>query len=401
MGEIYSNKEKSLEQEINPDNWANSTNPQEHNSKNFRYLVHAFNPSAQTGLRLASIQIEKDNRFKEAQSKELVNLFCNPDQINERLSISCSLINQNHLITWGDAGLIIDAPLDAVLITSAKDVGTANHNSTLLTQQINSSKIKSPDQILADTKESDYNEIVIKGGGLKLKGFFIKVYSDTKEPLNEALAKNMKLAADTMALPCVSIEVKPEINFNCFQNQEEYTFHHGEFHLSLPKEKNPKNSILCFDRTKLNYFPSEKTFLNICKNYLNQLGLTQEEATDLYNYYSNERTKLKINFDAQSNIRVECLIGEEKETYKFTINKYNTSYDNIWLADQNFSLNLVSNSISQDFNSFNNINLGSLDKMHQYIKTKLKIENKTELGDDIDNLFIMHKHRIITQNRFH
>ncbi len=168
--------ENSMEKQYNG-GWSESTNPREHNPDNYRYLVHAFNLTAKNRLAIANISSYINNPELAKSATEVVDIYKNPNQIQERLSISCSLINQDKNVTWGDSGLILENN-NRPYITSNQDAVVINHNSQLLEQQSKNNYIQTPEAILFQTNSETYNEIVIQGNGTRIVGVFAKVNED-------------------------------------------------------------------------------------------------------------------------------------------------------------------------------------------------------------------------------
>jgi hypothetical protein len=173
------------------------TNPQNHNSTNFRYIVHA--------LRLA----EGPPPGAQATWTPANSILNNPNETLEGWSaISCSVIDQSHPSTFRSAGLILDVPPENILTTSPGDQFFPNRtgmvmppwahtpalrleaNGELLTsiQQIDNEYggVRTPSEILARTgSNTQYNEIVVCGSShfialpganksVKVTGLFLK-----------------------------------------------------------------------------------------------------------------------------------------------------------------------------------------------------------------------------------
>jgi hypothetical protein len=151
------------------------------------------------------------NEQGESTGNQSVNLYNNPERLNERISISMSLIDQDYLGTWGQAGLIIEAPTENIVITSEQDNGTANSNYTILVKARQQTPIVSGDELLKSSCYG-YNEVVavssIDGGGeLKLAGFFYKT-NRRGEPLDYSTYAKMKIHSNRLKLPLVPIQEK-------------------------------------------------------------------------------------------------------------------------------------------------------------------------------------------------
>jgi hypothetical protein len=71
----------------------------------------------------------EDNR------RQAIDILKNPKEINQRISLSTSLIEKDGKNkTWGHAGYIISVPRDDVISTSTSDKGSSNSNYNKLIQ---------------------------------------------------------------------------------------------------------------------------------------------------------------------------------------------------------------------------------------------------------------------------
>lgn len=184
--------------------WGNVTDPTEHNPNNFRYLVYGINPAAR--LTMPGLHTPKDIDKKDGD--QTINIADSPERIAERVSLSCSLIDQNHTGTWGNAGIIVESPTTNVIMDGAEDLGAISENKEMLLKQAEGRKLIPPDELLSSSSRTSYNEIVIlaenKGQKVKLGGFFVKVTEDGK-PLDDHLAMIFKEHATRLNLPLVFI----------------------------------------------------------------------------------------------------------------------------------------------------------------------------------------------------
>lgn len=82
--------------------WGQATDPSQHNPDNFRYLVHAFNPCARgNALILNNLVTQDEGTVNDEAGDQSIDVFKEPERINERVSLSMSLIDQDHTATWG------------------------------------------------------------------------------------------------------------------------------------------------------------------------------------------------------------------------------------------------------------------------------------------------------------
>src|SRR3990167_10350893 len=76
--------------------WGDVTNPENHNASSFRYLVHTFSPSG----KITALSVLHSGSAPEIptyqKGDQSVNLLGQPERINDRVSLSMSLIDQDH-----------------------------------------------------------------------------------------------------------------------------------------------------------------------------------------------------------------------------------------------------------------------------------------------------------------
>ncbi|MFZ5392173.1 MAG: hypothetical protein ACOZAR_03160 [Patescibacteria group bacterium] len=213
MKSIIENSEHTIEKINNP--WGETTDPNKHNPEKFRYLVHAFNPASAINMMQMNIIVQEKyshHIFDKKDGDQSINLFCQPERLTQRVALSCSLIDQNHVATWGRAGIILEADQKNVCISQPKDCGSMVMSKNLLLQQALQKTFYYPDQLLQHCNPHQYNEVVVLANHnnqkIRLAGFFIKVDEDD-EPIDEGLASKMSLHAYRLHLPLVKI---PEFN---------------------------------------------------------------------------------------------------------------------------------------------------------------------------------------------
>lgn len=201
---------KQIENISNFEPWGGVTNPREHNPEKFRYLIHAINPMATVTMGLIGAVTLMDNPAPNADTGEgdqTVNLYSEPERLAERVALSCSLVDQDHTKTWGEAGLIVEALPGNVLVTSAKDVGAIASTKEVENLRREYSLLTA-EQLLQQTGAGSYNEVVVvaskEGAKVKLAGFFYKVTSDGK-PFDKSLYQQMKAHASRLNLPLIPI----------------------------------------------------------------------------------------------------------------------------------------------------------------------------------------------------
>jgi len=189
--------------------WGGVTDPSLHDPKNFRYLVHAINPFSQMNALTITLYDARDGiKYDEAWGDQKISMYDQPERLAERVSLSMSLIDQDHTGTWGEAGLIVEAPEHNVVLTSESDAGAHNNNLDFLMTQADKKGVMAGGDLLRYSSPSSYNEVVAvanrDGSELKLKGFF---YKATKggDPYNKQLANRIQMHATRLGLPVIAV----------------------------------------------------------------------------------------------------------------------------------------------------------------------------------------------------
>lgn len=102
--------------EDEPVHWGQTTDPDQHNPDNFRYLVHAFNPYARgNALILNNLVTQDEGTVTDEVGDQSIDVFKEPERIDERVSLSMSLIDQDHTATWGGVLALSWLPLNRAL----------------------------------------------------------------------------------------------------------------------------------------------------------------------------------------------------------------------------------------------------------------------------------------------
>lgn len=323
--------------EDEPVYWGQTTDPSQHNPDNFRYLVHAFNPCARgNALILNNLVTQDEGTVNDEAGDQSIDVFKEPERINERVSLSMSLIDQNHTATWGGAGIIVAAPESSVVLTSPTDAGALNSYRDRLIAQGQSRGILSPDEILGRSSPSMYNEIVALGqSGLKAVGFFYKVNSQ-RYPINVDLTTAMYRLGGRMDLPVVGIPSEKEnpyaenkvIRFTSAESGEEEElriFFDGRCYCVTESSSKPKYRAVDGD-TGITSFPSPEKFEAAIGFALRTGEIGEDEANQILEDYRTadiERQTPTAYFDKDGEIdRVECLQGYGEREVKLNINRH-------------------------------------------------------------------------------
>jgi hypothetical protein len=172
-------------------------------------LVHAFHPlSKDTQPMMAMGEKGVDPEYNQRQA---IDILENPTKINQRVSLSTSLIEKDGKNkTWGHAGYIISVPRDDVISTSTSDNGSLNSNYNKLIQlqeeNIRGRKILTPDELYKLSSEFLYNEVLVFAKNAKIVGCFVKIGPDGK-PIDEELAKKVRQVAKNLSVECMDIKI--------------------------------------------------------------------------------------------------------------------------------------------------------------------------------------------------
>ena len=321
--------------EDEPVYWGQATDPVKHNPDDFRYLVHAFNPFARgNALILNNLVTQDEGTVTDGAGDQSIDVFKEPERIDERVSLSMSLIDQNHTATWGDVGIIVAAPESSVVLTSPTDAGAINSNEGRLVAQSQSRGLLSPDQLLERGSPRTYNEVVALGrSGLRAVGFFYKVDS-RKKPVDSGLAANMLGLGSRTGLPVVEI---PEKNIYTENKVVRYTYMDSsrgeELRIFLggmcycaPKSKGDLGFRVVEGDTLKWYFPSPEKFEAAVGFALRTGEIGEAEANQILEDYRTadiERQTPTAYFDKDGEIdRVECLQGYGEREVKLNISRH-------------------------------------------------------------------------------
>jgi hypothetical protein len=204
--------------------WGGVTSPAEHDPAAFRYLVHAINPYSRVNAMTTMALDHKDGiSYDPAWGDQSISMAEQPERVAERVSLSMSLIDQDHPATWGPAGLIIAAPPENIILTSESDAGAHNNNLTFLLEQAVKHGVTDGDALLEQTGSRRYNEVVglakRDDAHLQLQGFFYKVTSKG-EPYDATVADMMRGHANRLGLPLIAIHEPGAYGQNRVQTED-------------------------------------------------------------------------------------------------------------------------------------------------------------------------------------
>jgi hypothetical protein len=194
-----------------PSGWDQSfSDPRKHDPKAFRYLVHGLQDVYSRILQLQALFTLK-GKFDSTQH---VDLSETPGLVRQRKVISASVIDQNHLSTFGGAGLILSCPVENVIDLSHQDLGTNFANPDTILARPRAS-LPALDQILEKTGKgaTAWNEVRLTGttdfGEVGVVGYWIKV-DERGKPQSPEIAKRMRELANSKSFPLITFVVASE-----------------------------------------------------------------------------------------------------------------------------------------------------------------------------------------------
>lgn len=325
------NQDSSCIHEDEPVYWGQTTDPSQHNPDNFRYLVHAFNPFS---LFNAIYISKKTGASNDEVRRQSIDLRIRPEEIDERVSVSMSLIENGHTATYGSSGIIVQAPESSVVLTSPTDAGVLNSYRDRLITQGQSRGLLSPDQLLECSSPHTYNEVIALGrSGLRAVGFFYKVDS-RKKPVDSDLAANMLGLGRRTGLPVVEIPKEniytenKVVRYTCMDSsrREELRIFLGGMCYCAPKSKGDLGFRVVEGDTLKRHFPSPEKFEAAIGFALRTGEIGEDEANQILEDYRTadiERQTPTAYFDEDGEIdRVECLQGYGEREVKLNINRH-------------------------------------------------------------------------------
>lgn len=325
------NQDSSCIHEDEPVYWGQTTDPSQHNPDNFRYLVHAFNPFSLVNAIYIS---KKTGASNDEVRRQSIDLQIRPEDIDERVSVSMSLIENGRTATYGSGGIIVQAPESSVVLTSPTDAGVLNSYRDRLITQGQSRGLLSPDQLLERGSPHTYNEVVALGrSGLRAVGLFYKVDSRRK-PVDSDQAANMLSLGRRTGLPVVEI---PKENIYTENKVVRYTYMDSsrgeELRIFLggmcycaPKSKGDLGFRVVEGDTLKWYFPSPEKFEAAVGFALRTGEIGEAEANQILEDYRTadiERQTPTAYFDEDGEIdRVECLQDYGEHEVKLNISRH-------------------------------------------------------------------------------
>ena len=331
------NQEVTNTSKAEPAYWGQTTDPCRHNPDDFRYLAHAFNLYARgNALIINNLVTQDEGTVTDEVGDQSIDVFKEPERIDERVSLSMSLIDQDHTATWGGAGIIVAVPESSVVLTSPTDAGVPNSHRDHLIAKGRSMGILSPDEILECSSPIKHNEIVALGqSGLKAIGFFYKVDS-RNNPINVGLMTAMRQLGGRMGLPVVGISNEKENPYaenkvirstsaESGGEEELRIFFDGRCHYIVESNDKPKYRAVDGD-TGLTHFPSPERFTAAIDFALCTGNMSEAEAEQIledYNAVDIERRTPTAYFDENGELdRIEYSEGYNNYESRLFLNRY-------------------------------------------------------------------------------
>lgn len=319
------NPEK-IERELQP--WGDITDPKQHSPAKFRYLIHAINPMATSTMAMVGISVMKDDprAINKEEGDQTINLFSQPERLDQRVALSCSLVDQDHHGTWGRAGLIIETPQENVLITDSSDVGAIVMSRKNLLEQARKRHLLTADQLLQQTYSSSYNEVVVlannEGKKVVLAGFFYKTTEDGT-PMDEALYRKMSMHAQRLNLPLIPItEPNPYKENKITHTDERFSVQFGGKLYTL--QGLPEWQFKAYGQSGFSVFASPDEMQQVF-NYLRVNNVDEQEIEQLQKEYQEAdrvRQQPKVTYDEQGNVTlVEKRSGYSTGEMKITVSR--------------------------------------------------------------------------------
>lgn len=293
----------------------------------FAILIHCINPAARMliGSQAHTLVRGDSQTINPEDGDQSINLFNHPEDIDKRVSLSCSLIDQDHHGTWGNAGLIVESPTENVCVTSSGDMGASGLNKASLIGEARRNPILTAKQLLDQTHPGSYNEVVVLASNgenqVRLAGFFYKVAEDG-EPMNESLAQTMKSHAAWLHLPVIAV-TEPNLYAGNKITREDNKLS-VQFNGKLYWLKAKDNRFYGIDQKYNAEFIDPETMVNVL-SYLQENGLDDLEIEQIRKEYflaDKERQKPRVDFDKQGEVDgIKKRSGYGKTEKRMTIAK--------------------------------------------------------------------------------
>lgn len=314
--------------------WGGTTDPTQHDPQNYRYLVHAINPfSSMNALQITLYDARDGIEYDESWGDQKISMYEQPERIGERVSLSMSLIDQDHTATWGEAGLIVDAPAQNVVLTSSSDAGAHNNNLDFLLKQAQNHGVMDGNYLLNSTSPYSYNEVVAvanrEGQKVQLKGFFYKA-TKRGEPYNKQLAMRMQAHASRLGLPVVAITERGRYA------QDKVDVHDGKLAVQFNGNRyllagfEPQHQFKTYDERGYAHFIAPHEIEPVLSYAVSTGNMNEEEAARIATEYAEadkKRHTPKVDFDEDGKVKkITYFTGYGIDETKVSIGKSGHGY---------------------------------------------------------------------------
>lgn len=310
--------------------WGKVTDPEKHDPKQFRYLIHAFNPFATVSQPLMAAEAELSGTYKrdKSQGDQSINLFDQPERLDERVSLSMSLIDQDHVGTWGNGGIIVEAPESNIAITSPGDTGAHSSSKEFLRKQAQDQPLLSGEQLLKSTHNEIYNEVVAftksnMNETVQLKGFFIKV-DKRGDPIDPVIAKKMRQHAGRLNLSLIEIPVKGPYEQEMFETEENNAWAHYKGNRYNLGNDDPESAFNAYNDRYDVFFPSPQEIDEVLSHFVSSGDITNKRVQQIkekYEVADKRRKSPKIEHDSKTKEidRVVIKDGYGKDEFEYRL----------------------------------------------------------------------------------
>lgn len=376
---------------LKPKIWGDTTDPNNHNPAKFRYLIHGINPMAALNIGAQALSMVDQPRQSKQDGDQSINMTLRPEDLSARVSLSMSLIDQDHLGTWGNSGLIINAPEENVVITSSSDSGALNSRPDRLMEAKTRYGISSGDQLLVRSGLSSYNEVVALartelGGELELQGFFAKKIEDG-EYLDQQNAQIMQSHAARLNLPFVEVILPDEYKKPAVVIAEPHKIHvnfAGKRYGAYVHEGKP--GFVSYNSAHKYSSPPPEEVEKAVEFVRTQVGEElASEMKDIYEKTEHERTKPKIEYDEAGQIKsIKLKKGYGKDEEEYWIYSNGASYR----IDIKAYTDYITRSMqpgrpmsTDEYTGRNPIPTSSTDEVIKEVLGKLSPEERTTVND--------------------
>lgn len=341
--------DSSFEHESIPTSWGGTTDPRFHDPKKFRYLVHALRPYGNPPQALASLYVGLDEiEYSQQFGNQKINLIEQPEQVANRVSLSMSLIDENHTRTFHDAGLIITAPPENIMVTSGVDAGTQNSSISDLQARKAASPILDGDSLLAATGDFNYNEVValanIGDSKLQLSGFFYKTVCG--RPKDETLTEVITGHANRLGLSVVEISEPSPYSKDEFINDNTTAIHlNGRRYLI---SQGDAYRFIVFNESQKDYFISPEELEYVLHVSIDRSFIDDKQAETIrqaYAEHDKDRQTPKVFFDDNGEIdNIRYFTGYGESEVRISIDKHGEAKKENLAKEKNYGVLTLSGS---------------------------------------------------------